>query len=106
MNVVDVSKARRFSPEKMQKINLFDTPRVLCDVYCLEPGQTQKPHTHADSDKIYYVLEGSGKIRIGDEIADLPAQHAVLAPAGIEHGVINDSAERLVLFVVAAPKFF
>jgi hypothetical protein len=37
---------RRFDATKMQKINLFETPRFFCDIYCLEPGQTQKPHRH------------------------------------------------------------
>jgi len=38
---------RRFDAAKMQKLNLFETPRFFCDVYCLLPGQGQKPHAHA-----------------------------------------------------------
>ncbi|TDI94531.1 MAG: cupin domain-containing protein, partial [Caldithrix sp.] len=29
----------RFSIEKMQKVNLFETRNFFCDIYCLEPGQ-------------------------------------------------------------------
>ena len=29
---------RRFDPAKLQKLNLFQTPRFFCDVYCLSPG--------------------------------------------------------------------
>ena len=51
---------RRFAPEKLQKLNLFETDGFFCDVYCLEPGQEQKAHAHAGSDKLYAVLEGLG----------------------------------------------
>ena len=56
MAIVDVADVKRFSPDKFQKVNLFDTERMFCDIYCFEPGQEQAPHKHADNDKIYYVL--------------------------------------------------
>jgi mannose-6-phosphate isomerase-like protein (cupin superfamily) len=59
--------ARRFAAEKMQKMNLFETGRLYCDVYCLEPGQAQKVHAHEGSDKIYAVLEGAVEAQIGEE---------------------------------------
>ena len=34
--------------DKMAKVLLASTPRVLVDLYCLAPGQAQKPHAHAD----------------------------------------------------------
>ena len=69
MNIVEVDRARVFSPEKMQKNNLFETDRFFCDVYCLEPGQSQAPHDHAASDKVYLVLEGEGTFQVGSEEA-------------------------------------
>ena len=56
MSVICVPDQKRFSAEKFQKVNLFDTERMFCDIYCFEPGQVQKPHAHAENDKIYYVL--------------------------------------------------
>ena len=50
----------RFSGEKFQKVNLFDSERMFCDIYCFEPGQEQALHSHADNDKIYHVIEGRG----------------------------------------------
>ena len=49
-----------FTPEKMNKVNLFTTERMFCDVYCFEAGQEQTPHAHAGSDKVYFVLQGKG----------------------------------------------
>lgn len=95
---------RRFDPAKMQKINLFETPRFFCDVYCLEPGQAQKPHRHEGADKVYAVLEGEVQVRVGEESASLGAGAAVLAPAGVDHGLENRSAGRAAVLVFMAPK--
>lgn len=95
---------RRFDPAKMQKLNLFDTPRFFCDVYCLEPGQAQKPHRHDGSDKVYAVLEGEVRARVGEEAAVLGPGDAVLAPSGAEHGIENPGPGRAALLVFMAPR--
>ncbi len=95
---------RGFDPAKMQKHNLFETPRFFCDVYCLLPGQAQKPHQHAAADKIYAVLQGSVRVHIGGESADLSIGDAVMAPGGQEHGVENRSSGPAALLVFMAPK--
>ena len=94
----------RFAPEKMQKVNLFETERMFCDVYCLEPGQQQTAHAHAGSDKVYYVIEGVGRFRIDEHEQDLGAGHAALAPSGSSHAVSNPGPNRLALLVFMAPK--
>jgi quercetin dioxygenase-like cupin family protein len=104
MNVVKVRQAVAFSPEKLKKISLFDTDNFFCDIYCFEPGQSQKVHTHEGSDKVYYVLEGRGKVTVGKEVKELVADEITLAPSGEDHGVLNDSGERLVMLVFMAPK--
>ena len=103
MESIDVGTVRRFAEEKMQKVNLFDTERMFCDVYCFEPGQVQRPHVHEGSDKIYYVLEGRGTFQVGNENRALSAGMITMASSGEEHGVVNDSGERLVCLVFMAP---
>ena len=103
MSFVDVTEHRRFAPEKMQKLNLFESDHMFCDVYCLEPGQAQKPHDHPGATKFYYVLEGSGEIRVGDKTQTVrPGQLAFAMPGEI-HGVTNTSTSRLVLLVAMSP---
>lgn len=103
MNIVNTSEQIRFSPDRMQKNNLFETPRFFCDVYCFEPGQEQKRHLHNGADKVYYVLEGEALISVGDEEATLTSGQAALAPSEIEHGVRNQSSRKLILLVFMAP---
>ena len=93
-----------FAQEKMRKVGLVDTPSLFCDAYCFEPGQEQKGHRHAVGDKLYYVLAGTGRIRVGDEERDVRPGDLVCAPAGEDHAVRNPGPERLALLVMMAPK--
>jgi quercetin dioxygenase-like cupin family protein len=104
VEIRNFSSLRRFAPDKMQKLNLFETARFFCDVYCLEPGQAQKPHAHEGADKMYAVLEGSVVAQIGDEEQTLAAGEAVLAPAGLSHGIVNRSQARAAVLAFMAPK--
>jgi mannose-6-phosphate isomerase-like protein (cupin superfamily) len=93
-----------FSDEKMKKNALFDSPHLFYDLYCLLPGQAQKVHAHDGSDKVYYVLEGTGRFTVGGEEADLGWGNAVIARSGEPHGVRNETRENLVLLVTMAPR--
>jgi mannose-6-phosphate isomerase-like protein (cupin superfamily) len=99
----NVKSERRFSTEKMQKVNLFETERMFADIYCLEPGQEQKRHAHVGADKVYFVLEGTGRFHIDGEERELGPDQIILSPADAEHGVRNNSQARLVLLVFMAP---
>ncbi len=103
MDVRTIFDACRFSSEKMQKVNLFASNELFFDLYCLEPGQKQKVHTHDDSSKVYVVLEGDGSFHVGGETQNIRPGQAVLAAAGEPHGVENLSNDRLVILVGMAP---
>jgi quercetin dioxygenase-like cupin family protein len=104
IDVKSFATARRFDPAKMQKVALFESDRFFCDVYCLLPGQEQKPHAHEGSDKVYAVLEGSVEVRVGGETKTVAQGEAALAPAGKEHGVANRSSAAAALLVFLAPR--
>ena len=99
-----VEEETSFSEEKMKKNSLFDSPHLFYDAYCLLPGQAQKVHAHEGSDKVYYVLRGTGRFTVGDEDEELGEGHAVIARAGVPHGVRNETQENLVLLVTMAPR--
>jgi quercetin dioxygenase-like cupin family protein len=102
MDAKHLSDACRFDPAKMVKSSLFATERLYYDLYCLEPGQAQKVHSHAGSDKVYLLLEGKAVVTIGGEEQALSEGEAALAPAGSPHGVRADG-DRAVLLVVTTP---
>ena len=104
MDVARIADHQRFDDGKMVKNNLFETQRMFCDVYCLEPGQAQASHTHEGSDKVYAVLEGVGTFEVGGVSRELRPGEVLLAPAGSAHGVRNPGPERLSLLVFMAPR--
>ncbi len=90
--------------DKMQKCNLFESERMFCDLYCLAPGQAQKPHAHAASDKVYVVMSGEVVVRVGAEERTLPAGGAAWAGPGEEHAVRNDSGAPATVLVLMTPR--
>jgi mannose-6-phosphate isomerase-like protein (cupin superfamily) len=92
-----------FRADRMAKIALARTPRAQLDLYCLEPGQEQKPHTHEGQDKIYVVLEGTAHVVVGEDEMTVGKGEAVVAPAGASHGLRNAGGVRLVALVVMSP---
>ncbi|MBI3858414.1 MAG: cupin domain-containing protein [Planctomycetes bacterium] len=103
MDVKSVMDGRKFSPEKLAKVSLFESEKMFCDVYAVAPGQEQKPHTHEDCDKIYYVVEGCGLFKIGAEVREVGEKNVVYVPSGVEHSLKNDSGGNLTLLVMMTP---
>lgn len=54
-------------------------------------------HTHED-DELIVILEGTLRVRVGDETIDVGADHTVVVPPGQPHGfeAIGDSPARIV----------
>jgi quercetin dioxygenase-like cupin family protein len=100
---IRLEERKRFDAETLVKVALASTPRVQLDLYCVNPGQSQKAHTHADQDKFYLVLDGSGRFTVGGTEERLGPGEAALAPAGQTHGLVNDGTDPLVVLVVIAP---
>ena len=91
------------NPVKFFKSTLAESPSLLLGLNCLEPGQAQAAHSHADQDKFYFVVEGEGEFTVGDETRRCSQGGVVWAPAGAPHGVSNPGSARLVLLVGIAP---
>jgi mannose-6-phosphate isomerase-like protein (cupin superfamily) len=104
MEVVNVGKVRHFLREKPIRVNLFDRPRMFCEVICLEPDQQETRHSHDLSDAFYLVVEGRAHLRAGTQAQDLEEQDLVMVPPGVEHYVQNPGPGRLTVLAMLAPK--
>ncbi|HHZ82824.1 MAG TPA: cupin domain-containing protein [Nitrospirales bacterium] len=104
MKTVTIADHINYSSEKMKKNNLFEGEHLFTDLYCFEPGQTQKTHTHDNSDKVYIVQKGEGTFKVGVESTVLKKGMATIARAGEPHGVKNHSDKQLTVLVIMAPK--
>ena len=104
MDAKDTRSLVSFSDEKMHKVPLFGSEKYFCDLYCLQPGQQQRIHQHAESDKIYYVIEGQGLFHIAGEERECGVGEAVIARPREDHGVRNEGNGNLVLLVFMTPR--
>jgi len=92
-----------FDSQKMGKATLFRSDRMLVGLNAFEPGQEHALHAHAQMDKLYHVLAGTGVFLLEDrEIAMAPGVMLV-APEGVPHGIRNTGGDRLVVLAVLAP---
>ena len=103
MERFDVQKMIAFNPEKMAKVDVVSSAKMICGLNCFEPGQTQKVHAHSGSDKLYYVVEGGGEFQVGEEKRVLSQGELLYVPENIAHGVVNTGEGRLVVLIVIAP---
>jgi mannose-6-phosphate isomerase-like protein (cupin superfamily) len=72
----------------------------------LEP-HTPGPGAHAHpEDDVFYVIEGTVSLLIGDRWIDAEKGAFVLAPGGVTHDFENRSATRAVLLNISAPGDF
>jgi quercetin dioxygenase-like cupin family protein len=91
-----------FSNEKAAKVDIFPGRHLFVGLNCFEPGQSQRSHVHAGSDKFYLVLSGKARMAVGDEMREVEAGTIVWAPADVPHGVL-EALERTVMLVAIAP---
>jgi mannose-6-phosphate isomerase-like protein (cupin superfamily) len=70
----------------------------------LAAGQATERHYHAESEEIYYVVEGSGEMELEGERCPVAAGDAVLIPTGARHQIRAD-ADGLRFLCCCAPAY-
>jgi quercetin dioxygenase-like cupin family protein len=92
-----------FTDARMGKVSLASGQHLYAGLNCFLPGQEHKAHVHPDQDKMYVVLDGAGIATVGEEAAAVAEGDVIFAPAGVPHGMRNDSDTPLTVLTVFAP---
>ena len=90
-----------FSTGKRIRKKLLGSGKIVAELLCYEPGQSTPIHHHPQQDEVFYVLEGSGKITIGEEEAIINPKSLILVPAQTRHGVTAGDSRLVILFFKA-----
>ena len=69
----------------------------------IEPGQASTRHRHERQEELYLVLEGTGRIRVANELLTLEAGSAVLVAPGTVRQPFNDTDADVLWLAVGAP---
>jgi mannose-6-phosphate isomerase-like protein (cupin superfamily) len=71
----------------------------------LPAGVCTAAHHHVKTEEIYYVLEGRGRMRVGEETRQVAAGDAVAIPPGAVHQITNTGATVLKFLCCCAPGY-
>ena len=70
----------------------------------LAPGQASTRHRHRATAELYVVLEGTGRLRVADELLTLEPLSAVLVEPDVVRQPFNDTDADQLWLVAGAPK--
>ena len=71
----------------------------------LPAGASTAAHHHVRTEEIYYVLEGRGLMRVGDETREVGPGDAVAIPPGAVHQITNTGTTALKFLCCCAPGY-
>ena len=69
----------------------------------IEPGQASTRHRHKSTEELYVLLEGTGKLRVEDELLVLEPMDAVVVDPETVRQPFNDTGKDQLWLVVGAP---
>lgn len=69
----------------------------------LAPGQATTRHRHVEQTELYVVLEGTGRIRVEDELLSLAPLSALVVEPDTVRQVFNDTDEDALWLVLGTP---
>ncbi|MDD4137322.1 MAG: cupin domain-containing protein [Methanoregula sp.] len=71
----------------------------------VHPGESTLPHVLVRSTELYYVLSGTGEMRIDDNHAPVREGQIVLIPPGARQFIKNTGTRDLVFLCIVTPKW-
>jgi quercetin dioxygenase-like cupin family protein len=108
--VVDLTEGKRTDlPDGSWVCELVSGPRngakTTMGFSVWKPGASTKQLVH-QTEEMAYIVSGEGKLSIGDRYVSYKAGQAVLIPAGVPHGVVNDSdGDMTMVYIFSHPEY-
>lgn len=68
------------------------------------PRSANTLHKHVKAEEFYFVLEGVGRIRVGEETLTVPKYGGVLVGPEMMRQVFNDTDNEVLWLIVGAPE--
>ena len=70
----------------------------------LPPQRANTLHKHIRAEEFYFVLEGTGRLRVGDETLTVPRYGGVLIGPDELRQVFNDTEAEVLWLIIGAPE--
>ena len=91
------------NPHRVDSRKLFSDKKASIIHLTLQPGEKLLRHI-TPVDVVFYVLEGTGTVEIGEEKKEVDANTLIESPANIVHCWYNTSKATLRILVIKIPK--
>ncbi len=69
----------------------------------LPVGAAVGRHHHLVTEEIYYILQGAGRMTVGEEARDVSAGDAIFIPRGMAHTIENTGQTPMTILLVCGP---
>ncbi len=97
----------RRDPPRVSKILISEhttgATRISMGVNTTEVGSCIPLHGHEDEEEAMFIIQGEGKLVMGDKEYPLTAGSAIYSPPGVKHTIINTGDVPLKLVWAYAP---
>ncbi|MCD6325890.1 cupin domain-containing protein, partial [Candidatus Bathyarchaeota archaeon] len=77
------------------RVNKFTEKGNVVFLY-YPPGTKNELHSHDDIETVYYIVQGEGKVTIGDETEHVKKGEVLFTPLKTKHQVVNAGKETLI----------
>ena len=67
------------------------------------PGSCQTLHAHPESEQVYVIVRGRGRMDVADEQQDVDAGTLVFVPPGATHAIYNPGPDQLMYVSATSP---
>lgn len=71
----------------------------------LPVGAVVGRHHHTETEEVYYILHGTGRMTVGDEVREVAAGDAIYIPPRSVHSLENTGPEPITLLLVCGPAY-
>ena len=95
--------ARRKTRNLVGGVSPIQCPHFALGYVELEPDGGQVPWHQQEQTEIYFVIEGTAEMCLGDEVATLSSGQCVHIPSGVFHQITNQGATPLKLMYCYGP---
>jgi quercetin dioxygenase-like cupin family protein len=104
-NKVDLGKGS-FSNLILTDSSLAKVNKNMLGYSVFKPGIDTKQKIHTDAEELAYVVSGSGKITVRNELIPFAKGDSLFIPPGVPHGVRNDgSVDVVMVFFFSSPEY-
>ncbi|GAT33442.1 mannose-6-phosphate isomerase, cupin superfamily [Terrimicrobium sacchariphilum] len=97
-------------PSNMMKVPNADylertgSEKMGARLWRMPPKSANTLHKHIRAEEFYFVLEGTGRMRIGDDTVTVPKYGGVWVPPELIRQPFNDTDEEVLWLIFGAPE--